>query len=34
VFNLDETQREALLAVIEELEQALLKGVLPDPALE
>jgi len=34
VFTLDETQREALLAVIEELEQALLKGALPDPAIE
>jgi hypothetical protein len=34
VFSLDEAQRETLLAVIEELEQALLKGALPDPALE
>ena len=34
VFNLDETQRVALLAVIEELEQALLAGLLPSPALE
>ena len=34
VFSLDDAQREALLAVIEELEQALLKGVLPAPTLE
>ena len=32
VFNLDETQREALLAVIEELEQAVLTRALPDHA--
>ncbi len=34
VFSLDDAQRAALLVVIEELEQALLKGVLPSPALE
>jgi Tfp pilus assembly protein PilZ len=34
VFDLDEAQREALLAVIKELEDALMKGGLPGPALE
>lgn len=34
VFDLDEAQREALLAVIKELEDALLKGGLPGPAIE
>jgi Tfp pilus assembly protein PilZ len=34
VFNLDESQRAALVTVIEELEEALLKGMLPSPALE
>jgi Tfp pilus assembly protein PilZ len=34
VFDLDEAQREALLAVIQELEDALMKGGLPSPALE
>ncbi|HET9992500.1 MAG TPA: PilZ domain-containing protein, partial [Kofleriaceae bacterium] len=34
VFDLDEGQREALLAVIKELEDALLNGGLPGPALE
>jgi Tfp pilus assembly protein PilZ len=34
VFDLDDAQREALLAVIKELEDALMKGGLPGPALE
>jgi len=34
VFDLDDAQREALLAVIVELENALMKGGLPGPALE
>jgi len=34
VFDLDDTQRETLHAVIKELEEALLKGVLPAPTLE
>jgi Tfp pilus assembly protein PilZ len=34
VFDLDEAQREALLGVIKELEEALLKGGLPEPAIE
>jgi len=34
VFDLDDTQREALQDVIKELEEALLKGMLPPPSLE
>ena len=34
VFDLDDTQREALQDVIKELETALLAGNLPGPALE
>jgi Tfp pilus assembly protein PilZ len=34
VFDLDDAQRDALLAVIKELEDALIKGGLPGPALE
>jgi Tfp pilus assembly protein PilZ len=34
VFDLDDAQRDALLAVIKELEDALMKGGLPAPALE
>ena len=34
VFDLDEAQREALVTVIKELEEALVKGALPGPALE
>ncbi|MEO6772368.1 MAG: PilZ domain-containing protein [Kofleriaceae bacterium] len=34
VFELDDTQRAALRAVIQELEDALIKGGLPGPALE
>ena len=34
VFDLDDSQREALHAVIKELEDALLKGMLPAPSLE
>lgn len=34
VFDLDDVSREQLAAVIKELEEALEKGALPDPALE
>ena len=34
VFDLDDSQREQLTAVIKELEEALLKGVLPSTTLE
>jgi hypothetical protein len=34
VFDLDDTQREKLIAVIKELEEALEKGVLPGNTLE
>jgi uncharacterized protein (TIGR02266 family) len=34
VFDLDETQRESLQAVIKELEEALATGALPKPTLE
>jgi uncharacterized protein (TIGR02266 family) len=34
VFDLDDAQREALHAVIEELEDALTHGALPEPTLE
>jgi Tfp pilus assembly protein PilZ len=34
VFDLDETQRENLIAVIKELEDALAKGVLPTTTIE
>jgi Tfp pilus assembly protein PilZ len=34
VFDMDEAQREALIGVIKELEDALEKGVLPKPSVE
>ena len=34
VFDLDDAQREALQSVIKELEDALEKGALPNPAIE